>query len=600
VSLRPDGAAAAGCPHARRAALAVVVAAASLACAGPRPVPPEAAAAAREEMRALSREYLEAWFRYRPEDGTTFGFPGADHAAVQDVSPAALRAWEAAEDRFLARVRAVDPRAVEGTPEAVARGVLLEALAASAGVRSCRMELWPVSSVNGWQGEYAALAEVQPVGTPALRAAAVARVSALARRVDAELENLREGARLGYVATRENVERVAAELDRLLATPPASWPQVTPAERDGDPAFKVALTAAVERDLAPAAERYRAYLRAEYVDRARRKPSLLAHPEGGACYRASVRLHATVDLDPAAVHSTGLARVQAVHAELHAIAERAFGTSDVPGLLRRLRDDPALRFASAGEVVAVVQGAVARAQAAAPRWFGRVPAAPVELRLYPEFLRGSSPAERYTPAFSGGKLAGLYHVDALEPAAKPRPPAEANAFHETVPGHHLQIALALERGDGVGRYVLNAGFVEGWALYAERLADEMGLYSGDLDRLGFLANQAFRAARLVVDSGLNVHGWPRQRAIDYLVANAGLSEERAAAEVDRYVAWPGQATAYALGALEIAALRAEAAGRLGARFDVRAFHDAVLEDGAVPLPLLREKVARFVAERAAR
>jgi uncharacterized protein (DUF885 family) len=462
------------------------------------------------------------------------------------------------------------------------------------------MELWPVSSVNGWQGEYAALAEVQPVGTPALRAAAVARVTALARRVDAELENLREGARLGYVATRENVERVAAELDRLLATPAASWPQVSPAERDGDPAFKVALTSAVERELAPAAERYRTYLRNEYVDRARRKPSLLAHADGGACYRASVRFHATLDLEPAAVHSTGLARVQALHSELRAVAERAFGTADVPALLKRLRDDPALRFASAAEVVAVSRGAVDRAQAAAPRWFGRVPAARVEIRVYPEFLRGSAPAERYSPDFSGGKLGGIYHLDALEPAAKPRPPVESNAFHETVPGHHLQIAVALERGgDGVGRYVLNAGFVEGWALYAERLADEMGLYSGDLDRLGFLANQTFRAARLVVDSGLNVFGWPRQRAIDYLVANAGLPEERAAAEVDRCVAWPGQGAAYTLGALELAALRAEAERRLGPRFDVRAFHDAVLEDGAVPLPLLRERLTRWMAERGA-
>jgi uncharacterized protein (DUF885 family) len=601
VSFRSDGGLLAGARAPCARLVAVVIAAVSLACAAAHPVPPEAAERARAETQALAREYLEAWFRYRPEDGTAFGFPGADPSAVQDVTPAALRAWEAIEDRLLARVRAVDARALAGTPEAVTRGVLLEALEASRGVRVCRMELWSVSSVNGWQGEYAALAEVQPVGTPALRAAAVARVTALARRVDAEVENLREGARLGYVATRENVARAAAELDRLLATPAASWPQVAPAERDGDPAFKAALTSAVEHDLAPAAERYRAHLRYEYVDRARRKPSLLAHPDGEACYRASVRLHTTLDLDPAAVQSTGLARVKAIQAELRAVADRTFGGAGVPALLRRLRDDPALRFASADEVMAVSRGAVTRAQAAAPRWFGRVPAAPVELRPYPGFLRGSAPAERYSPDFSGGKLAGLYQVDALEPAARPRPPVEANVFHETVPGHHLQLAVALERGGaGVGRYVLNSGFVEGWALYSERLADEMGLYSGDLDRLGFLANQAFRAARLVVDPGLNLFGWPRQRAIDYLVANAGLPEERAAAEVDRYVAWPGQATAYALGALELQALRADAERALGARFDVRAFHDAVLEDGAVPLPLLREKVTRWVAERAAR
>jgi uncharacterized protein (DUF885 family) len=587
-----------------RAAGLAALSLAAAACAhgrAERPAPAAGAEPARAAVRALAGDYLAVYFRWRPEEATAFGFPGADHGAVQDPSPAALAAWQQAEDGFLARARAVDPRALAGSPEAVTREVLLEALEGGRVARVCRMELWSVSSVNGWQGEYAALADVQPVGTPALRAAAVARVSALARRVDGEIANLREGARLGYVATRENVERVAAELDRLLATPPARWPEVGPAERDDDPAFTAALAAAVERDLAPAAARYRAYLRNEYVDRARRSPSLLALPGGEACYRASVRLHATLELEPSEVHATGLARVQALHAELRAVAERSFGTADVPALLRRLRDDPGLRFASADEVVAVSRDALARARAAAPRWFGHVPAAPVELRVYPEFLRGSAPAERYSPDYSGGRLAGLYWVDALDPATKPRPPVEANAFHETIPGHHLQIATALERGGSVlGKYVLNAGFVEGWALYAERLADEMGLYSGDVYRLGFLANQTFRAARLVVDSGLNVFGWPRQRAIDYLVANAGLREEAAAAEVDRYLAWPGQATAYELGALEISTLRVRAEKALGPRFDVRAFHDAVLEDGAVPLPVLRAKLARWAAAQRAR
>ena len=171
------------------------------------------------------------------------------------------------------------------------------------------------------------------------------------------------------------------------------------------------------------------------------------------------------------------------------------------------------------------------------------------------------------------------------------------AYHEGIPGHHFQIALALERGgSALGKYVTNSGFVEGWALYAERLAVEMGLFSDDVSRLGQLSSEAFRAARLVVDSGLNVFGWPRQRAIDYLVTNAGLDPPFAASEVDRYVAWPGQATAYMLGALEIRRLREEAEKALGPRFDVRAFHDAVLEDGAVTLPLLRARIARFVEE----
>jgi uncharacterized protein (DUF885 family) len=219
----------------------------------------------------------------------------------------------------------------------------------------------------------------------------------------------------------------------------------------------------------------------------------------------------------------------------------------------------------------------------------------VDVREYPEFLRGSEPAERYSPDFSSGTLAGIYFIEAFDPAKKERAHVEATAFHETIPGHHLQIAAALEGGGPAsGKYVINSGFAEGWALYAERLAAEMGLYSDEVYRLGALASETFRAARLVVDSGLNVYGWPRQRAIDYLVANAGLSPEAAASEVDRYVAWPGQATSYTLGMLEIARLRADAEKALGGRFDVRAFHDAVLEDGAVTLPMLREKIARWI------
>jgi uncharacterized protein (DUF885 family) len=222
----------------------------------------------------------------------------------------------------------------------------------------------------------------------------------------------------------------------------------------------------------------------------------------------------------------------------------------------------------------------------------------VSVREYPEFRRASNPAESYTEDFSTGKLAGIYFINAFDPEHKPRADLESTAFHEAIPGHHFQIALALERGEStLGKYVGNSGFGEGWALYAEGLADEMGLFSADVYRLGMLSSEAFRASRLVVDTGLAVFGWSRQRAIDFMVENAGLDPAFAASEVDRYVAWPGQATSYMLGQLEIRRLRAEAEKALGPRFDVRAFHDAVLADGSVTLAMLREQIARFVDER---
>jgi uncharacterized protein (DUF885 family) len=299
------------------------------------------------------------------------------------------------------------------------------------------------------------------------------------------------------------------------------------------------------------------------------------------------------------VHGTGRARLDAIHAEIREIAKRRFGWADpVPVVLRRLREDPALRFKSKDEVIAVTRAAIDRAAAAAPRWFGHVPQARVAVREYPEFRRAGNPAESYSPDFSTGALAGIYFINVFDPEKKPRAAVESTAFHEAIPGHHFQIALALERGESkLGKYVGNSGFVEGWALYAERLAGEMGLFSDDVYRLGMLSSEAFRASRLVVDTGLAVFGWPRQRAIDFLVDNAGLDPAFAASEVDRYAAWPGQATSYMLGQLEIRRLRTEAEKALGGSFDVRAFHDAVLENGAVPLGLLRERVERLVRQR---
>jgi len=187
----------------------------------------------------------------------------------------------------------------------------------------------------------------------------------------------------------------------------------------------------------------------------------------------------------------------------------------------------------------------------------------------------------------------------VNPQSRPRAGQESLCFHETIPGHHLQGAIALERGGAIhplARYLYSSGYAEGWALYAERLADEMQLYSGDIDRIGMLSDQAGRAARLVVDTGIHSMGWTRQQAVDYMLANTIWSADDIEAEVDRYIVWPGQATAYMLGMLEIMRLRTHAQDELGERFDVRAFHDRILEDGSVTLPMLGEKIAKWLSE----
>ena len=239
-----------------------------------------------------------------------------------------------------------------------------------------------------------------------------------------------------------------------------------------------------------------------------------------------------------------------------------------------------------------------RAKAAAPAWFGRLPKADVAIEPYPAY-REKNGANEYNPPAEDGSRPGLFYISAYQAEKQSRAIAESTAFHETIPGHHLQSAIALERRDmhPIGRYIFNSGYAEGWGLYAERLADEMKLFSGDLDRLGMLGSQALRAARLVVDSGLHTQGWTRQQAIDYMLAHTAEAPDYIASEVDRYIIWPGQATSYMLGMLEIMRAREDARTRLGPAFSIKTFHDQVLEDGGVPLSALTAKIRRWDESR---
>jgi uncharacterized protein (DUF885 family) len=291
--------------------------------------------------------------------------------------------------------------------------------------------------------------------------------------------------------------------------------------------------------------------------------------------------------------------MEKIHEEMHLIGERTFGSRDIPVMLETVRSDSRFLFTSRQQMIDRAQSALERAQAEAPNWFGLLPAAQVVIEPYPSFQEATAPGGFYNPPAEDGSRPGVYLINTYQPEQQPIAGLESTAFHETYPGHHLQGAIALERGDlhPISRYFYLSGFGEGWGLYAERLADEMGLFTSDVDRMGLFSAEAHRAGRLVVDTGLHVLGWTRGQAIDYLLANTALSPALAAAEIDRYIAVPGQATSYMLGNLEIRRLRQRAVDALGDGFDIKVFHDRVLEDGAVPLVMLAEKIERWIAEQ---
>ncbi|MFQ5747671.1 MAG: DUF885 family protein [Gemmatimonadota bacterium] len=553
------------------------------------------------EALALAAEYVEAYFRQFPEEALSAGYPDADLDRLGDHGPEARAAWRAREDAWLARARALDADAVAGTDAAVPFGYLRERLEASVGRRICRVEEWNVSPTwTGWQNGMAFVFSAQPVGTPEHREAALARARDLPRWLEDEVRNLREGLAAGYSAPKGNVRSVIEQMDALLAVAPESSPFFSPAERDSTPAFRDSLLTIIADEIDPAIAAYRGFLTSEYLPAAREAIGVTSDPGGRDCYLAEVRYYTSLPLTPEEIHETGLRQMERIQAELREIGRRSFGTEDTRALLQRVRTDPRYTFKSRAEIVEYAQAAVNRAKAAIPDWFGFVPKAEVVIRPYSPFQEKSAPGAEYSSGSEDGSRPATYLINTYEPTKQSRAGVEATAFHETYPGHHMQGSVALERGgvNPILRYFFNSGFGEGWALYSERLSDEMGLYSDDLARVGLLSNEALRAARLVVDAGMHALGWDRQRAIDYVLAHTAESPARAAAEIDRYIAVPGQATSYMTGNLEIRRLRELAESRLGDRFDVKAFHDRVLEDGTISLGMLREKMEAWVEEEA--
>lgn len=556
-----------------------------------------ARADASRRVLALSDAIVDAEFEQNPERVAYLRPPGARYDRLPDDSLEAVAARARREDAWADELASQAGVALD-EPARLAFGIATEVLAVRKATRVCRLELFTVSQMGGLQVRLSNLAQAQPVGTADLRAQALARFRAVPAYVDAHIANAREGIRTGYVGADVNASQVVEQLDKLLALPVRESPFFSPALRDPDPDFARAFEAVVREAIAPSLAKLRDFVRSEYLPRARSNPSIASTPGGDACYVALVRRNTSLALAPDEVHARGQAALRSITLEMEALSKKSFGGAAPRDVLARFRADAAYKYKDKADVVRRAEAAVERATAAMPRAFGLRPRANVVVEPIPSFQEKTSPAHYLAAALDGSRPAA-YRIRVYRAENESFVSGESIAFHETIPGHHLQVAIAAEQDHlpRVARFLGSAAYSEGWALYSERLADELGLYSGDADRFGMLSSAAFRAARLIVDTGLHAKGWSRQRAIETLLAATALSPDNAAAEVDRYIAWPGQATAYMIGYLEIAALRLEAEGALGARFDLRSFHDAVLANGNLPLPALRARIVAWIQSR---
>nr|MBA2263417.1 DUF885 domain-containing protein [Chloroflexota bacterium] len=407
-------------------------------------------------------------------------------------------------------------------------------------------------------------------------------------------ENLRRGLAEGRIGVAMLCTKAIQQLDELLAKPDEDWPLAEPAQQH--PEITEALLAVIGQEIRPAFVRYRSVIVEEIAPRARPddKPGLSHLPGGNEAYRLLTRAHTSIDVVPEEVHAVGLEEIARIDAEFEELGARLLQTNGLAATLNALRQDPKLHFETREEIAAVAKASLARANGAIGEWFGRLPQSPCEVVVMPAHEEKHSTIAYYREPAADGSRPGQYYVNTYAPETRPRYEAETLAFHESVPGHHLQLAIMQELTTlpAFRRFNGSTAYIEGWGLYTERLSAEMGLLSGPLDGFGVLSFDAWRASRLVVDTGLHALGWTRQQAIDFMVEHTALGENNIANEVDRYIAYAGQALAYKLGQMELLRLRAEARSRQGDRFDIRRFHDVVLGEGALPLRVLREVVER--------
>jgi uncharacterized protein (DUF885 family) len=553
-------------------------------------------------VNRLADRFWEAYLEQHPTTATVYGDDRWDDR-LDDPSPAGRAAARALRSETLAALAAI-PSADLPVEERITHDMLRVVCELGNEADDLRMDLVAlVDQIDGPQSLLAQGVQFQPADTPERRERLLARLAAFEPFIDAHLDLLEEARETGMTAPRIVAERTIAQAERLLAMPVERSPIVTGARlADGDDEGRSHVADVVRDVVNPALARYLAALRGPYLAATRVDPGLWSAPDGAARYRMAVRTWTSLDLDPSEVHQVGLEELRALDADRLAIAAAA-GFASVEAYREHLAADPANQVAAPAELVERANEDIARAMAAAPRWFGRFPVALCEVRPVEPFMERDAPPAFYYPPTLDGSRPGIYFVNTYDLPTRLLSKLAGTTYHEAVPGHHFQIALEMEHPSlpafrRLGSRMIGSSYAEGWGLYSERLADEMGLYRSDAERFGMLEAQAWRAVRLIVDTGIHALGKDREWAVRLLQDGAGLAPTDASIETDRYIVWPGQALTYKIGQREIERLRAELTARDGAAFDLRAFHDALLGHGSLALTTLARELPSWVAPKA--
>jgi uncharacterized protein (DUF885 family) len=577
--------------------------AAALMLAAPMLGAQHATPRASSAFQQLLDDHWQWTLRERPVLATTLGDHRYDRE-LGDLSIAAMdrRARESA--KFLARADAIDTMRLSSS-ERVSRAILRRELAETVKGNQFGQRTVLFTTYYGWHTGFADIGTDHPFRDRADYEAYVARLAAFPHQNRGAMETTRAALAggfaqpcaplVGYERTISGVMDSTPDKSRFLE-PFAQRPPYIP-ESEWT-ALRARAVAAVRDSVYPAYSALLAFYRTEYAPRCRAAAGISTTPNGAQYYAFRLRTETTTELTPEQVHQLGLREVARIGAEMDSLARRA-GYPDRKAYVAALRSDPKYYPKSAEELLAAASVLTKRIDGEMPKYFGHLPRLPYTVKPIPDAVALGTTTAYYGAGSLEGARPGIYWVNTSKLDQRPYYELTSLTLHESVPGHHQQIAIAQELALPVFRRygVSFAAFTEGWALYAERLGMEMGLYDTPEKQMGRLSYEMWRACRLVVDTGIHTKGWTREQAIDYMLGQTALSRGNIEAEVNRYITWPGQATAYKVGELRIRELRQRAERRLGTRFDLRGFHDAVLKNGPVPLDVMQTSVERWIAAR---
>ena len=572
----------------------------------------ETSTAARQLHALLDAQWAWETQEY-PEQATFRGDKRFDDR-LTDLSPAAIARRKQHQQQLLAKLKRINAAQLAGQ-DAISHAVLLTRLELEMQVNAqfgslsfgANDDWMPMSQMGGLQMDFPALVKATSFETAGDYARYLKRLAALPRQIEQTIALMKQGVASGWMPPKIAIRALPAQIDAHLVTDASKSLLFLPFEQmpaDITGAEQQRLrTAAMEligKTVQAAFANLKTFVEQTYLPAARQELSASTLPGGPAYYALTIRQNTSTNMQPAEIHELGLREVARINQEMDQAMRRSGFKGSRAEFQKFINTDAQFHFTRAEDLLAKYREIAKRADAELPRLFSELPRLPYGVRAM-EAYEGDN-AEHYTPGASDGSRAGYFEANANNLQKTPSYSMESLVLHEAVPGHHLQIARQQEL-QGLPEFRKHANFnaySEGWALYAESLGNEMGFYTDPYNKFGQLSNEMWRACRLVMDTGIHAFGWSREQAIAYLETNAGIAREMAIAETDRYIVWPGQALGYKIGELRIKALRARAKAELGEKFNIRRFHNAVLDNGALPLDVLEQQIARWISAEKSR